>query len=251
LFGLARGRGWVARLLAAAPRGLASPRREGGGRGGRWIAAAAALVALGAGGVALADSLQTGEIGPSLGITANGRALHPVGRLTTVGNFPTGSALTPDGRFLWVADCGHGSDDVRVVDVASGAVVQTLPLPGCYGGIAIAPNGLHAYVSGNPRGSSPTEGPTQGDQGDVIHIFTVDPATGTGVEQTPLQLPETTGGSGRVNSLPPVSGVGTAYPEGLAVSPDGKTLVVALNTADSAVVVNLETLAQSVVAVGR
>src|SRR5437588_1447316 len=217
----------------------------------RWAASAAVLLALAAGGIALAESRQTGEIGPSLGITANGRVLHPVGRLTTVGNFPTGSALTPDGRFLWVADCGHGSDDVRVVDVASGTVVQTLPLPGCYGGIAFAPDGLHAYVSGNPRGDSPTEGATQGDQGDVIHVFTVDPATGKGVEQKPLLIPETTGGDGRVDSLPPVQGVGTAYPEGLAVSPDGKTLAVALNAADSADVVNLATNEQNIVSVGH
>jgi YVTN family beta-propeller protein len=221
------------------------------GRRRRWTAAGVGALTLALGGVALAGSLQQGEIGPSLGITANGRVLHPIGRLTTVGNFPTGSALTPDGRFMWVADCGHGSDDVRVMEVASGTVVQTLPLPGCYGGVAIAPDGLHAYVSGNPLGSSPTEGQTQGDQGDVIHIFTVNPATGEAVEQAPLQLAETTGGSGRVNSLPPVTGVGSAYPEGLAISPDGKTLVVALNAADSAVVVNLQTLAQSVVAVGR
>jgi YVTN family beta-propeller protein len=218
---------------------------------GRWTAALATLSALAAGGVAFAGHLETGRIGPSLGITANGRALHPVGRLTTVGNFPTGSALTPDGHFLWVTDCGHNSNDVRVVEVASGAVVQTLPLPGCYGGIAFAPDGLHAYVGGNPRGGSPTEGPTQGDKGDVIHIFSVEPSTGHGTEQAPLQLPETTGGSGRVNSLPPTSGVGSAYPEGLAISPDGKTLVVALNAADSAVIVDLATLSQTVVAVGR
>ena len=42
----------------------------------------------------------------------------------------------------------------------------------------------------------------------MIHIFTVDPTTGKGAEQNPLALPSTTGGSGRVNSLPPVSGVG-------------------------------------------
>ena len=198
----------------------------------------------------MADDVKTGEIGPSLGITANGRVLHPVGRLTTVGNFPTGSALTPDGRFLWVTDCGHGSNDVKIVAVATGAVIQTLPLPGCYGGIAISPNGRRAYVSGNPKGSSPTEGPTKGDQGDVIHIFTIDPSTGRGVEQDPLQLPATSGGSGRTNSLPPVSGVGTAYPEGLAVSPDGRSLVVALNAADDAVVVNLSTMAETAVPIG-
>jgi YVTN family beta-propeller protein len=217
-----------------------------------YAALAVFLVALVAAGVAVADDLTTGEIGPALGITANGHALHPVGRLTTVGNFPTGSALTANGRFLWVADCGHGYNDVRVVDVASGAAVQTLPLPGCYGGIAIAPDGRHAYVDGDRRGASPTEGPTKGDQGDVIHVFTVDPGTGHGVERDPIQLPATIGGTGRANSFPPVGNeVGTEYPEGVAISPDGSTLAVALNTADRAVLIDLATKAESVVPVGR
>jgi YVTN family beta-propeller protein len=216
-----------------------------------WATAVTAAILLAAVAVALASGGKTaGEIGPSLGITANGRQLHPVGRLTAVGNFPTGSALTPDGRFLWVADCGHGSDDVRVVEVESGSIVQTLPLPGCYGGIAIAPDGLHAYVSGEPTGSSPTEGSTQGNQGDVVHVFSIEPANGTGTELSPIVLPETKGGSGRVNSLPPAEGAGTANPEGLAVSPDGKTLVVALNAADSAAVIDLATLEQTAVKVG-
>ena len=212
----------------------------------------ASLIALALTGVAVANTLTTGEIGPSLQLTANGHLLHPAGRLTTVGDFPDGSAVVPGGHFVWVADCGHGEDDVKVVAIANGNVIQTLPLPGCYGGIAFAPDGRHAYVSGEPSGSGePTEGPTKGDQGDVIHIFTVDPSTGLGTEQTPLALPATSGGSGRTNSLPPVSGVGTAEPEGLAVSPDGKYLVVALNAADDAIVVDLPTLTQTVVPIGE
>ena len=216
----------------------------------RWVAGALVYAAVVAG-VAAAVA-PTGQIGPALGITANGHALHPVGRVTTVGNFPTGSALTPDGRFLWVADCGHGKDNVNVVDVASGQVVAVLPLPGCYGGIAITPDGRHAYVGGIPinSGTPTVDGPTKGNQGDVIHVFDV-AADGRGVEREPLQLPATSGGSGRMNSLPPVSGVGSAYPEGLAVSPDGRRLVVALNQADKAVVVDLPTLQQALVTTGR
>jgi hypothetical protein len=99
------------------------------GRGLVTVGAGAAAALALAGGLAVTDT-QPGEIGPSLGMTANGRKLDPVGRLTQVGNFPTGSALTKDGRYLWVVDSGHGSDDVRVVSVASGQVIQTLPLPG-------------------------------------------------------------------------------------------------------------------------
>src|ERR671937_1772985 len=170
----------------------------------RWGACACAVLCI-ATGIALADATP-GEIGPSLGMTANGRKLNPVGRLTQVGNFPTGSALTPDGRFLWVVDSGHGSDDVRVVNVATGQVVQTLPLPGAYEGIAFAPDGKHAYVSGTPKGGSPTEGPTKGDKGDVVHVFSVDPASGKGTELNPIALPQSSGGSGRTKALPPVTG---------------------------------------------
>src|SRR5262249_23059525 len=160
-----------------------------------------------------------------------GHLLHPAGRLTTVGDFPTGSAVVPGGRHLWVADCGHGKDDVKVVNVAHGSVIQTLPLPGCYGGVAFAPNGSRADVSGTPCGRS--------HGGDVTHASPVTPTGGRGAEAPPLQLPPPRGGSGRVNSSPPVSGVGTAQPEGLAVSSDGHYLVVALNAADDAVVVDL------------
>ncbi len=101
------------------------------------------MIALSAGAVAVASSpgVSTGEIGPKLRITGNGHLLRPAGHLTAVGNFPTGSAVAPGGRFLWVADCGHGKNDVRVMSVATGKVVQTLPLPGCYGGVAFAPSG--------------------------------------------------------------------------------------------------------------
>ncbi len=208
------------------------------------------IVVLGLAGVAVASTLTTGEVGPSLRLTANGRLLHPVGRLTTVGNFPTGSAVAAGGHALWVTDCGHGKDDVKVVNLSSGKVIQTLALPGCYGGVTLAPGGGAAYVGGTPKGSSPTDGPTKGDQGDVVHVFKVNPKTGTGTESSPIVLPATTGGSGRLNSLPPVSGVGTAQPEGIAVSPNGRYLVVALNAADQAVVIDLSTGTQHLVAIG-
>ena len=85
----------------------------------------------------------------------------------------------------------------------------------------------------------------------MIHIFTVNRRTGKGLEQAPLPIPASSGGSGRTNSLPPVSGVGTACPEGLAVSPNGKFLVVALNCADRADVVKLANKSQTLVSVGQ
>jgi len=201
--------------------------------------------------VAVAADPPPGRIGPDLQTTGNGHVLRPAGRLTSLGNFPTGSALTPDGRFLWVVDSGHGANDVKIVSVATGAVVQTLPLPGGYGGVAVAPDGRSAYVSGEPKSDAnppPPGGPTKGDDGDAVHVYTVDRATGLAQEQDPIALPSTSGGSGQTNSLPPVS---KGWPEGLAVSLDGTKVVVALNQADQVAIVDVATRAAKLVKVGR
>src|SRR3954447_15946519 len=109
---------------------------------------AAALAALAAALPALAAGPET--VGPQTALTPAGRHLVPAGRMTAVGTFPRGGALTPDGRFYWAVDAARGRAAVRVIDVRTGAVRQTLPIPGGYFGIAFAPNGHRAYVSGTP-----------------------------------------------------------------------------------------------------
>ena len=42
-----------------------------------------------------------------------------------------------------------------IVNVRTGAVVQTLPLPGAYGGIHDSPDGKTAYVAGEPAAPVP------------------------------------------------------------------------------------------------
>jgi DNA-binding beta-propeller fold protein YncE len=183
----------------------------------------------------------------NLGVT-----LSPLGRLTEVGNFPTGGALTLDGKQYWAVDSGFGLNDVQIVDMASGVVIQTLPLPGAFGGMVFSPDGLTAYVSGQRTGSGNAVAPAGmvGTEGDVIHVFTRNIATGLATEQAPLVLPVTTGGSGRTNDLKPNPN-GPAWPVGLAVSPDGKKLVVALNMADRAVVFALPAGTGTVVTAGN
>lgn len=191
------------------------------------------------------------QTGNSVTINNTGRKLSPVGRITTVGNFPTGGALTPDGRFYWAVDSGHGRNDVSIVRVATGAVAQVLPLPGGFGQVVFSRDGARAYVSGQKRGRSGYPyGDTKGDEGDVIHVYEVTPSTGTARELDPIALPATgQTGSGRENSLPP-NPTDVSFPVGLAVSPDGTKLVVALNNADQAAIVNLETGTASLVATG-
>src|SRR5262245_51802118 len=98
------------------------------------LAATVAVVLLGALALAATSVLQ---VGPADRVTANLRHLDPYGRLTKVGNFPGGSALTPDGRYYWTVSAGYGVDGVQIVDVHTGQVVQQIALPGASGGVAI------------------------------------------------------------------------------------------------------------------
>jgi DNA-binding beta-propeller fold protein YncE len=186
---------------------------------------------------------------PGSGLTIAGRKLEPAGRMTSVGSFPTGGALTPDGRFYWSVDAGRGSTAVRVVDVASGAVKQTLPIPGGYVGIAFAPDGRRAYVSGVPADGDFGNG-LKGAGGDVIHVFDVDPAGGAATEADPIALPNARDGAAAQDELPQASNV-SGWPEGLDVSADGKYLVVALGQADQVAIVELATRKVTLADAGR
>ena len=85
---------------------------------------------------------------PATGLLPNGRQLAPAGTRVTLGNLPTGGALTADGRFLWTVSAGIGNNDVRIVDTAQHRVCQILPVPGASGGIALDSVHRLAYVSG-------------------------------------------------------------------------------------------------------
>jgi DNA-binding beta-propeller fold protein YncE len=183
-------------------------------------------------------------------IPNSGRKLMPLGRMSKVGNFPTGGRLSPDGRFYWSVSAGFGQDDVQIVNVATGAISQILPLPGAYGQAAFSPDGKSAYVSGEPIGNSTPSGPTVGTNGDVIHVYAVDPASGIATEKTPITLPTTTGGTARGQSFPPSTSTLPSFPVGLAVTPDGTTLVVALYNADQAAVINIASGTSTLVNVG-
>ena len=152
------------------------------------VAALALLLTVGA---AWAAAAQLGVIGPSNRIQPTGRKLDPVGKLTELGNFPTGGALTTDGRFLWTLSTGRGRNDIRIVRAAprhgngnAGVddVVQTIQMPGLSGGIAMAPDGHTAYVSGvadSPHKDQQTPPSVPGRGGDVIHVLTYDREAGS------------------------------------------------------------------------
>ncbi|HEX6457734.1 MAG TPA: alkaline phosphatase family protein [Thermoleophilaceae bacterium] len=218
----------------------------------RGAAIAAAGVLLLFVGIGIAAGGNSGRIGPDIGLLGNGRQLDPAGTLVKLGNFPTGGAVTPDGRFYWTVSTGRGFNDIRIVSLADARVVQVVPIPGASGGIAMDPVRNLAYVSGVADSAHKDEQRTglPGRDGDVVQVFSYDPVTGHAEFSKLLPVPPPSGSpipqgivavpglGGPPQSFPPTNTQPVAWPDRLAVSPDGKTLLVPLNLADSAAVVD-------------
>jgi len=231
------------------------------------------VAALGVGVAVAQDSKEEGRIGPENRIQPNGRQLNPVGKMTPLGNLPTGGALTKDGRFLWTLSAGRGRNDIRIVEVEppgrcrkgpagkacrtrraarTGRVVQQIPMPGVTGGMVMAPDGQTAYVSGVPESGvddQKEDASVPGKQGDVIHTFRLDAKTGTATRGDLIAVPPGPDNP-PVQSFPP----GTdrrSWPRDLAVSPDGKTLLAALNLGDRAAVIDTASKQVRYVQTGR
>jgi YVTN family beta-propeller protein len=181
-----------------------------------------------------------GRIGPSLHIVNNGRHLTPYGRLVDVGNVPTGGALTPNGRFYWTVSAGSGFNDIRIVSVKSAKVVQTIPLAGASGGVVIDRKGKRAYVSGlaNSTNLETSRPALPGGTGDVIHVFSIS-SSGRATETGLLPVPAPADAE-PPNDFPLPATKPIGYPEYLDISPNGKTLVVPLNLANRAAIVDIK-----------
>jgi YVTN family beta-propeller protein len=230
----------------------------------RWLSGwrlltlvAVLLLGVGSAGAIVASS-GDGVIGPLNMIQPTGRQLHPTGTLVPLGNFPSGGALTPNGRFIWTISSGRDRNDIRIVKLGTvggrgdGRVIQNILMPGLDGGVAIAPNGKTAYVSGIPDSSYtdeqvPSSIPGRG--GDVISVFNVNPRTGIATRDGVIAVPPPAGAPTE-QAFPPVT-TKASWPQGLAVSPDGKTVLAALNLADAAAVIDTQTRSVRYVPVGH
>ena len=207
------------------------------------------IVVLAAAGIAVAavtKGTSNGRIGPDNRIQPNGRKVVPAGKLTKLGNHPYGGATTPNGKYLWTLSAGRGINDIRIVAVEGknrGKVVQKLVMPGLSGGIVMDPKKNIAYVSGlraSPHTDETPPANVPGQQGDVIQILKYSGKTGTAsydglipVPPSPDALP--------YQEFPPQATAKEAWPQELALSPDGKTLLAALNLSDAAAVINTKT----------
>ncbi len=157
-------------------------------------------------------------------ILNNNRVITPVGKETVLGDLPVNAVLSPDGAHLLVVNSGAGVQSLQVVNTADSSVQQTLPYysdtapNSVFVGAAYNPGGTHAYASGG--GSN------------VIHTYDVAPS---GQLSATADISDGATGSLYPNISGPVPG---PYPAGLSVSPDGNTLYVANNLANTVSIFN-------------
>jgi len=140
--------------------------------------------------------------------------LDPAGRSFDVGNMPLAMVLSPEGDRLVLSLSGWRQQGIQVVDVQSGAVLQTIPQPGAFLGLAFSHDGKTLYVSGGNE--------------DVIYRYAWRDKQATPIDTIVLAAKEP-------------KKDGTRFPAGIAVSHDDKYLFVAENISDSVAVVELET----------
>ncbi len=206
-----------------------------------------------------------GTPSPARRLLVDGRVLHPAGRLTPVGNFPTGGAVTRGGRFYWALSTGRGRQDIRIVSLTDGRVVQVVPVPGLSGGIAMDPTRPLAYVSGVADSSHADQQRPglPGRTGDNVQVFSYDPLSGRARftrliptpppagSPVPQGVVDVPGYEGPPQTFPPTNTARMAWPDRLAISPDGRQLLVPMNLADHAAVVDTTSGAVRAVAVGH
>jgi DNA-binding beta-propeller fold protein YncE len=146
--------------------------------------------------------------------TVSALAVHAAdsARLIKVGRAPEGIAVSPDGRELWVGS--NRDSTVLVVDVARGAAVDTLRGFGMPYRIAIAPDGRTAVISDPVRAE--------------IRVVSVPDRR---LRHT-IAVP--------ADSLVPTAEVpGSASPEGVAISRDGRWAFVTLQGRNRVATVDL------------
>jgi YVTN family beta-propeller protein len=145
---------------------------------------------------------------------ATGLRLDPIGETIDLGSMPLGMALAPGGERAAVVLSGWREQGVQIVDLKARRVLQTLPQPAAFLGVAFSRTGDELYVSG----------------GNDDSIFCYAWRDGAAKFARKLMLNETAQGR-----------PGSRYPAGLALSSDGKYLYVAENVGDSLAVVDLAT----------
>jgi YVTN family beta-propeller protein len=167
--------------------------------------------------LALYETRRVGRQPDGSFLTPTGQTLTPAGAHVEVSDRPLGMVLSPDGKSLAVVTGSNFAPrSLHLVDMASKAVTQTIPIGDSFVGVAFDASGQKLYVGGG--------------KDNEIKIFER-PATGEFGQTASVKI----------------SG---SAPSGLALSGDGRTLYVALNLKHALAIIDTASLSVKEVAVG-
>jgi YVTN family beta-propeller protein len=153
------------------------------------------------------------RVGPLPGggfLLNSGWRLEPAGKQVPVDTLPLASALSPDGKYLLVLNCGYRPPSVTVLDAATGREVSRTPVPDAWLGIAFQPKSNRVYIGGGAKAS--------------IFEFTFDDGALTAGRTFPL--------------VPAAQRTANDFIGDVAFSPDGHLLYAADLYHDSVAVIN-------------
>jgi YVTN family beta-propeller protein len=94
---------------------------------------------------------QVGPL-PDGGFLLNsGWRIQAAGQQVRVDTFPLASALSPDGRYLLVLNCGYNIPSISVIDTASAREIGRTQVADAWLGLAFTPKGDRVYVGGGSK----------------------------------------------------------------------------------------------------
>jgi len=144
-----------------------------------------------------------------------GERLDPAGVGVDLGSLPINIVLAPEAHKAVVVLSGWREQGLQVVDLKTRKVTQTLLQDGAFYGAAFSPDGHRLYVSGGNT--------------DLLFVYAWKDGAATLESKFALAKARTD------------EGMGTSYPAGVKVAPNGKFVYVAENVGDQLAVVNTAT----------
>ena len=171
-------------------------------------------------------------------------ATNTISQNITVGTQPWGIGITPDGRFLYVANSGDNT--VSVISTTSNTVVQTINVASTPQNIVMSPDGTKVYVNSNNTGNITVINTATNTLATSINIAgtTIFGLT-VSADGTRLYAANSSGNTVSIINTATDAIIGTiavgSQPSGVFLSPDGTRLFVT-NFADNTIsVVNTAT----------
>jgi YVTN family beta-propeller protein len=106
------------------------------------------LILLSVGCASTAFVLRPGRLADGRVLLPNGWLLSPAGRQVPVGELPLNMDMTPDGRYVVVANNGTSEQSVSVIETSSWRIVQTIPVRASWLGVRFFEQGRKFLLSG-------------------------------------------------------------------------------------------------------